>query len=151
MFVGPVTPDLEKIAELADSIPKGSCVLELGGYGTYSVSLHRRTDKLVVIQPDARLLRCLMVNAELSQRQIQACNAWVTERNIIMFSGQLKESDGNHHPDDELNLVKLSQITEATKFEFTHLVVHRPDFLEQFQIDYPDFVAVCTVLKTYSD
>jgi hypothetical protein len=149
MFVGPITPDLETIAQLADKIPKGSAVLELGGHGDYSISLSRRTDKLIVAQPDARLMRCIMVNSEIQQRPIKACNAWITERQIIMSYGILVESEGNHHPSDELNLVQLENLTGELGFEFEYIVAHRVDFLEQFTKDYPDVIKKCVVFKTY--
>ena len=150
MYVGPIEVDLEKIALFAEQIPAGAAVLELGGAsGTYSISIRKRTDKLIVLEPDARLVRCLVSNSAIHQVDIRLCNAWTTERKIVIIAGELKESDGSHHPDDEIRNVTFAEFRENVGFDFTHLVVHRPDFLAQFTIDYPEFVNSCTVFKSY--
>jgi len=151
MYVGPIEVDLEKIKSFVVQIPQNAHVLELGGAsGTYSVSIRKRTENLIVLEPDTSLVKCIIANSEINQVDIKLCNAWTTERKIVLMGGELKESDGCHHPDDEIRNVKFAEFHKHVGFDFTHIVVHRPDFLIQFTIDYPEIVASCTVLKSYA-
>ena len=149
MYLGPIDVDLLQIATLCDKIPKGACVLELGGAsGTYSVGIRKRTDHFIILEPDARLVHCILANSSINEVEITVCNAWVTERKLVLI-GKLMESDGSHHPDDAIRLLSWKEFRETVGYDFTHIVVHRPDFFDQFNTDYPEIVQSCTVLKTF--
>jgi tRNA G37 N-methylase Trm5 len=149
MFFGPVVvPD--SVAKISNEINEDSVVLELGsGVGMYSVAIRKKTLKLMCIEPDARLIDCMIVNTGTERVECTVCNAWVTDRSMIILNDMLVETDGNHHKEDEIRLIKLSELMESFPFEFTHIVAHSKNYFDTFATDYPEIVKSCTVLKSY--
>jgi len=149
MHFGPVEINLEKVYEFVEQIPKDASVLELGGAtGLYSLEIRRRVQKLVVVEPDARFVRCIVANAGNNSMDVNICTSWISERKLIMCGG-LIETDGNHHTDEEIRIVSMQEFKDVVGYDFDCIVVHREDFYNQFKTDYPDFVESCLVLKTF--
>jgi len=150
MYLGPVTVDESKVTRFVSQIPADAVVLELGGgIGQYSVGIRKRIEKLIVIEPDARFVRCILANSGMHGVDVTIGNTWISECKMIMVGGALIESDGTHHTEDEIRNITLKEFQEAVDMTFTHIVANRADFFDQFYKEYPLFVQSCTVLKSY--
>lgn len=149
MFFGPVVVPAS-VSEIVNELNEDSVVLELGsGVGMYSVPIRKKTAKLMCIEPDARLIDCMIVNTGTERVECTVCNAWVTDRPMIIINDVLIETDGNHHKEDEIRLIKLSELMESFPFEFTHIVAHSKNYFDTFAVDYPELVGRVKVLKSY--
>jgi hypothetical protein len=150
MFFGPVDVDNEVINDLIKDLNEESVVLELGsGVGAYSIPIRRKTMRYLCVEPDARLIRCMSVNATLADTECVVCNAWPTERKIIFVNGCLTEIEGESREEDEIRLIRFEELRSTFPDELTHIVVHSKNFFDTFEADYPEVVKSCTVLKSY--
>jgi len=149
MYVGPVVVDEMKLAEFVSQIPKDSGVLELAsGHGACSVAIRRQTSKFLAVEPDARLVRCIIANAETHHLQLGAINAMISPlAKLSLLDRTISEE--TIHEDDAIRTVPLEEVLRCVGHDFEYIVVHEPSFLEHMTKYYPDFVSRCTVLKNY--
>jgi hypothetical protein len=149
MYVGPVTVNETKISEFASQIPNDAGVLELGaGIGDYSVAIRRRTPKYLAIEPDARLIRCIIANAETHFLQLGAVNAMISPLpQLSLLDRTLTEE--SVFEDDRIRTISLEDVLRCVGHEFQYIVVHHPSFIDHMTKYYPDFVDQCNVLKSY--
>lgn len=149
MYVGPVVVDETKLAEFVSVIPKDSGVLELGsGIGACSIAIRRLTSKFLAVEPDARLLRCIIANAETHHLQLGAINAMISPLSKLSLLDRTISED-TIHEDDAIRTVPLEEVLRCVGHAFDYIVVNEPSFLEHMTKYYPDFVAGCIVLKNY--
>jgi len=150
MYIGPITVDESQIADVVSQIPVDACVLELGaGNGTYSVALKRRVKNYLGVEPDGRLVRCIIANAENHRLQLGVINAMISPvSNLCMVNRILTED--LLFIDDTIRTAPLEEIFACATFEFNYIVVHESTFLDHFTKYYPEFVSKCTLLKTYT-
>jgi hypothetical protein len=149
MYVGPVTVDEQKIIDFLSEIPKDAGVLELSsGNGSYSVALRRKTSKFLAVEPDSRLVRCIIANAETHHLQLGAINAMISPLSKLSLLDRTI-SEEVIHEDDAIRTVPLEEVLRCVGHDFEYIVVHDPSFLEHLTKYYPDFVSKCTVLKNY--
>jgi 16S rRNA A1518/A1519 N6-dimethyltransferase RsmA/KsgA/DIM1 with predicted DNA glycosylase/AP lyase activity len=150
MYVGPVTVDETKINEFISDIPKDAGVLELAsGNGAFSVAIRRRTSKFLAVEPDARLIRCIIANAETHHLQLGAINAMITPLSTLSLLDRTLSED-TIHTDDNIRTVSLEEVLRCVGHDFEYIVVHEPSFLAHMTKYYPDFVSKCTILKSYN-
>lgn len=149
MYVGPVTVDETKMNEFAAQIHKDAAVLELAaGMGDYSIALRRQTSKFLAVEPDARLIRCIIANAETHFLQLGAINAMISPLpKLTLLDRTITEDDG--YDDDCIRTISLEDVLRCMGHDFQYIVVHQESFLEHMIKHYPEFVSRCTVLKSY--
>jgi 16S rRNA A1518/A1519 N6-dimethyltransferase RsmA/KsgA/DIM1 with predicted DNA glycosylase/AP lyase activity len=150
MYVGPVVVDESKIIDFLSVIPKDAAVLELGaGNGAYSVAIRRKTSKFIAVEPDARLIRCIIANAETHHLHLGAVNAMISPLpTLAMIDRTLSEE--TIHADDTIRVLPLEDFLRCVGYDFEYIVVHEPSFLEHVTKYYPEFVDKCIVLKNYT-
>jgi 16S rRNA A1518/A1519 N6-dimethyltransferase RsmA/KsgA/DIM1 with predicted DNA glycosylase/AP lyase activity len=150
MYVGPVTVDETKIADFVNQIPKDSGVLELGaGIGDYSVAIRRRTQKFLAIEPDARLIRCIIANAETHFLQLGAVNAMISPVTSLSLLDRTITEDSIFE-DDRIRSIPLEDVLRCVGHDFDYVVVHQESFFDHMTKYYPDFMNRCNVLKSYA-
>ena len=101
------------------------------------------------MEPDARLIRCIIANAETHQLHLGAINAMISPLpKLSMIDRTLSEE--SIHADDTIRVLPLEDVIQCVGHDFEYIVVHEPSFLEHLTKYYPEFVDKCTVLKNYN-